>query len=466
MPATLLSTLLASLPPAPALQPRASAAKAVVLDDDPTGTQTVHGIPVLTTWEASALEAELRTPEPCFYVLTNSRAVPPERARAINREIGANLARAAVAAGRDFTVISRSDSTLRGHYPAETDALAEGLGRAWDATLIVPAFFAGGRITVGDIHYVADGNTLTPAGETEFARDPYFGYRASNLRTWVEEKSAGRILAADVRSISIEDLRTRGAAHVTQALLAIPHGGVAIVNAAAPADLAVLTHALSAVALADRNYLFRTAADVVAAYAGISPRAPLAIDELVTPGITTGGLLVAGSYVGKTSAQLETLFQRCSEIVSIEAAIDALLDPAGRAAETERCRAAIDRCLASGRSVALFTSRRLLAGRDAAESLRIGETISSGLVSIVRGLRTPPRWLIAKGGITSSDLATRALGLRRATVLGPALPGAPVWLAGPESKWPGLPYIVFPGNVGGREALADLISALYLAPTT
>ncbi len=454
------AALLSSLPPKPAVSTRPAAAKVVVLDDDPTGTQTVHGIPVLTTWDTAALEAELREPGPCFYILTNTRAFPPARACAINREIGANLAAAATRANRAFTVVSRSDSTLRGHFPAETDALAVGLGVTFDGTLIIPAFFAGGRLTVGDTHYVADGDTLTPAGETEFARDKSFGYRASDLRAWVEEKTAGQVRAAEVVSISIDDLRCSGPDRCAQKLLALPRGGIAVVNAAASADLAVLTHALGVTERAGRRYLFRTAADFVAAYAGIAPRTLLTADELRTPGIRAGGLLVAGSYVGKTSTQLDMLFQRCPQLDRVEVAVEQLLQKDRHPLEVERCIAAVGHALAAGRSVALLTSRRLIVGCDAADSLEIGETVSSSLVRIVASLATRPRWLIAKGGITSSDIATRSLGIRRALILGQALPGVPVWQAGAESKWPGLAYVVFPGNVGGPDALATLVSSL------
>jgi uncharacterized protein YgbK (DUF1537 family) len=85
------------------------------------------------------------------------------------------------------------------------------------------------------------------------------------------------------------------------------------------------------------------------------------------------------------------------------------------------------------------------------------------LVKIVSGLRQRPDWFVAKGGITSSDLATEALQIRRALVLGQAQPGVPVWLSGPGSKWPNLPYIVFPGNVGSGDALANLVVALEAA---
>ncbi|MSU64793.1 MAG: hypothetical protein EXS38_01535 [Opitutus sp.] len=454
------STLFASLPPEPTTGPQPAMAKVVVLDDDPTGTQTVHGIPVLTEWSVASLEAALRDPTPCFYVLTNSRALPVAGACELNREIGRNLTAAGTRSGRAFTVVSRSDSTLRGHFPAETDALASALGGGFDGTLIIPAFFAGGRFTIGDIHYVAEGDTLTPAGETEFARDASFGYKASDLKEWVAEKTAGRVPAATVLSISIEDLRRHGAAAVAAKLATLPRGGVGIINVAAPGDLAVLTQALAVTERAGRRFLFRTAGDFVAAYAGIAPRPLLTPAELRAADPATGGLVVAGSYIGKSSAQLAALFEGCPGLARVEVAVEPLLQPEQRPAEIRRCRTELESQLAAGTSAALYTSRRLITGADASASLAIGERVSSALVEMVRGLTVRPRWFVAKGGITSSDLATQALGIRRALVLGQAVPGVPVWQAGPESKWPGLAYIVFPGNVGGPDAIRQLVASL------
>ncbi len=463
MPILSRSETLQGLPPISLAPPCPAKAKIVVLDDDPTGTQTVHGVPILTGWEVADLEEALNEPGPCFFVLTNTRAFPPERARRINRDIGRNLTIAAQNTGRDFTVISRGDSTLRGHFPGETDALIEGLGLVMDGTLLVPAFFSGGRLTIDDIHYVTEGDRMRPVGETEFAGDRSFGYRSSNLREWVEEKTAGRIRARDVVSISIADIRLHGAKQVAGILASIPRGGVAIVNAADPADLAIVTWALADKSLDGRRYLFRTAADFVAAYAAIPKRPLLTARELARPDITTGGLIIAGSYVGKTSAQLEALFHRLPDLARVEISVPALLEGNRRTAEIQRCIDSVERHHTSGRSVALFTSRLLITGQGPAESLAIGEIISSGVVDVVRSLAAPPRWLISKGGITSSDIATRALRIRRATGLGQALPGVPVWMPGPDSKWPGLPYIIFPGNVGDSHAVATLVASLEAA---
>lgn len=470
---TKLTELLAALPPEwsadsfaeiQALVQR-DGRKVVVLDDDPTGTQTVHDVPVLTEWSVEALQAELADPRSCMYVLTNTRAMPLAQAQAINREIGHNLHMASQRIGREVVPVSRSDSTLRGHYPGETDALAEAL-LPFDNTLIIPAFTAGLRRTIGDVHYVGtikDGEEwLTPAGETEFARDKSFGYRASNLREWVAEKSAGRWRADEVHAISLDTIRRDGPAGVMAALLALLKGRVCVVNAAGDHDLTVAVLGILQAENLGRRYLFRTAASFVQMRAGIAPRPLLGRAELLDGAMNThGGLVVVGSYVAKTSGQVAALLQ--TGIQHIEISVARLLDDEQRASEISRVSAAATALLQRGKDVVIFTSRDLVTGADAAASLAIGQRVSASVVQMVQGIGARPRYILAKGGITSSDLATQALGAKRAMVLGQILPGVPVWQLGPETRFPGLSYIVFPGNVGGEGALVDVVSALTSA---
>jgi uncharacterized protein YgbK (DUF1537 family) len=462
------SQLLASLPdewpvdllPEIQTQVKAGDRTLVVLDDDPTGTQTVHDVPVLTEWSTEALRDELKSGCPLLYVLTNSRSLPLSEARSVNREIGRHLVEAARQAGRRYAVVSRSDSTLRGHFPGEVEALAEALGQGFHAWLLIPFFQEGGRYTIHDVHYVADCERLVPAGETEFARDETFGYRASNLRQWVEEKTEGRIPAETVASISLEDIRCGGPRCVTERLLELADGTVCIVNAASNRDLEVFTCGLLAAEACGRRFLYRSAASFVPVRAGTAPRALLSPADLNIPE-SGGGLIVAGSYVPRTTEQLRALLRE-TKVIGVEVRVKNLLSEADRPDEVERAAEEASRALGHGRDVVVFTSRELISGGRAEESLAIGRQVSESLVSIVLAISTVPRYILAKGGITASDLATGGLGARRAMVLGQIQPGVPVWQLGPESRYPGLAYIVFPGNVGDRRALVDVVTAVRL----
>ena len=450
--------------------------KLVVLDDDPTGTQTVYDIPVLTTWDVATLRAEFDQPGPCFYLLTNSRSLPPGAAHEMNREIARNLREAVWRASgfdaepsqsrqlccRAFTLVSRSDSTLRGHFPLETDVLAEELG-PFDATILIPYLEAGGRYTINDVHYVAEGDQLVPAAETPFARDAAFGYRHSNLRAWVEEKTSGRVKADEVVSFSIPELRTQSISHeptrrVFLKLRSLPRRAVAIVNCAALADAEFFAVATLWAEKTGGRYLFRTAAQFVSARLGLEPRPLLTAADLGTPA-SGGGLIVVGSHVPKTTEQLACLLDRTG-MAHVELAVDSLRDETSARATIADAAQQVDNQLRASQDVTLFTSRRLVTAADASESLRLGQRVSSALVEIVSRLATSPRFFVAKGGITSSDLATKALGVRRAIVCGHIWPGVPVWQLGSESRFPGLNYVVFPGNVGGPEALLQVVQTL------
>jgi uncharacterized protein YgbK (DUF1537 family) len=474
MPPILKSTLFASLPPEwptdpfPAIQKlvQADGRKVVVLDDDPTGTQTVHGVPVLTQWQVPELADELRNDLPCFYLLTNTRAMPLAQAQTLNADVGRKLVKAARLAGRGFVPISRSDSTLRGHYPGEVDVLAGALGEKFDATLVVPAFIPGGRHTIGDVHYVSgvvDGATwLTPVGETEFASDKAFGYSASNLKRWVQEKTDGRVKADDVFSISLADIRAGGPARVCERLLSLSHSRVCIANAASDRDLAVFVLGMLQAEAQGKRFVSRTAASFVQLRAGITTQSlltPAALAPHPASLVTRrGGLIIVGSYVPKTTGQLAALL--ATGVDRVEVSVSRLLDDTTRTAEIRRATQHAEASLQRGADVVVYTSRELVAGGDASSSLVIGQRVSESLVHMVREINRAPRYVLAKGGITSSDTATQALGVKRALVLGQVLAGVPVWQLGPETKWPGVPYIIFPGNVGGTSALADVVKLL------
>ena len=430
--------------------------KTVVLDDDPTGTQTVHDVAVLTDWAVGDLAEEFTRDAPLFFVLTNSRSLPPSDARALADRIGHNLRVAADRTGVEVDIISRGDSTLRGHYPDEVDALTNSLGWSEPVHVLCPFFAEGGRVTIDDVHYIADGDQRTPVGETEFARDAQFGFRSSHLADWVVEKSDGRIDRSRIRSVGLDDLREQPVRVVAERLAATPPGGVVIVNAAVDDDVRRFVAAVRSMPPTDRRFIFRTAAGFVRAWAGLDARESLDADDIRDRGVAAG-LIIVGSHVPRTTAQLRRLVD-AGGIESVELSIDALVADVAGAVDAAADR--VSGLLAAGRHVVLSTPRRFHADDADPTGMRVGRSVRRSLVDIVRQVKTPLRFLVAKGGITSSDIATDSLGVRRAVVMGQALPGVPVWRLGDESRRPGTAYVVFPGNVGDDVALLDLFNRL------
>ena len=439
-----------------------SGRKIVVLDDDVMGTQSVHDIAVLADWSVDAIRAELSRPDRGFFILTNSRGMPASQAQAVNAFIARNLSQAAARTGADISIVSRLDSTLRGHFPIEMQAIQDALPRKPRGWIIAPLFIEGGRYTIGDTQYAADGDTLIPVGETEFARDPAFPFQASNLREWVAEKMAGNVAVADVASVSIDDLRVGGPQQVAARLTAMPEGGVCVVNGASDRDMEVFVQGLlTAEEATGGRFLFRAAASLIRALLGQSDRALLTPVEL---GIdrarnANGALIVVGSYVPRTTRQLNHLLAN-TNAAGIQADAPDLLSNALRNPEIRRVARQAQDALCAGRNAVIFTSRALVEGRSADHSLAIGHQIRQALCEIVSAIAAKPRYIVVKGGATSGNIATNALNVRRAWSPGQAALGVPVWLLGDETPHPGTVCVIFPGNVGGENALTELTRRL------
>ncbi|XP_024530101.1 uncharacterized protein LOC9660286 [Selaginella moellendorffii] len=437
----------------------------VVLDDDPTGTQTVHDVTVLTEWGIESIKKEFQKSPACFFILTNSRALSTGKAVELTKAICRNVDAAASSCGNvGYTIVLRGDSTLRGHFPEEADAVCDVIGES-DAWIICPFFWQGGRYTINDIHYVSDGTMLVPAGQTEFAQDSVFGYKSSNLREWVEEKTKGRVSFGDVASVSIATIRKGGPSAVCEQLCNLSKNSICVVNAASERDISVFAAGMIQAEGKGKRFLCRTAAGFVSARIGLRSKPPVTPVDLEADKQTSwlnGGLILVGSYVPKTTKQVEELKlkRRGSSLQSLDVYVIAMtMSPDNvRDAEIARVSNAADVFLSAGQDTLIVTSRVLVTGSSNLESLDIGNKVSSALVEIVKRIHTRPRYIIAKGGITSSDLATKAMGASRAEVVGQALAGVPMWKLGPGSRHPGIPYIVFPGNVGGVDALATVVS--------
>lgn len=440
--------------------------KIIVLDDDPTGIQTVHGISVYTDWSKESIAAGFGEENPMFFILTNSRSFTEEETAKAHREMAANILEIAQKTGKDFMVISRGDSTLRGHYPLETqvlkDTLEEGGAAKIDGEVLMPVFKEGGRFTIGNVHYVQEGDYLTPAGETEFAKDKTFGYASSNIGDYIEEKTKGQYKAKDVTYISLDSIRAFDIDGIAAQLLKVTGFGKVVVNAIDYVDVKVFSIALIKAMAAGKNFIFRTAAAFTKVIGGVSDKPLLVKQDLVAADSKAGGLIVIGSHVKKTTEQFEELrtldfvnFIEFNHLLVLES-------PAVLEAEISRIVNEAEAHIQKGETVAVYTGRkRLELGADnKEEELKVAVKISDAVTSIVQRITIKPSFIIAKGGITSSDVGTKGLAVKKATVAGQVKPGVPVWFTGNESKFPGLPYIIFPGNVGTKATLKEVVEML------
>lgn len=435
----------------------------IVLDDDPTGIQAVHNVPVYMTWDKAVIEAIFKNREMAF-IHTNARSYKPEKVKRILAEIMKNVLIVSKETGMDYEIICRGDSTIRGHYPLETefirDLIEEKTDKKIDGEIICPFFAEGGRVTVNDIHYVKEADNYIPASETEFAKDPDFGYKNSDIKKWIEEKTNRQYRAEDVISISLELLRQGKKDEIISRLNQAKNFSKIVVNAFEYNDLKAFIPILLNVQAKGKNFLFRTAASFVKSYGFIEDKKLLTGSDLgFADAESRSILLIAGSYTGKTSSQLNKLMKD-HQVEAIEINVRKILngkesfhkEVAERITET-------DKFIAAGKNPVLFTSRELVKTSD---HLQTAETISSALINIVNSLKNRPAIMIAKGGITSSVIAVQALKISKAMVEGQIIPGVPVIIAGEESKWPQMPYIIFPGNVGDETSLSELFKRIHL----
>lgn len=431
--------------------------KIIVLDDDPTGSQTVHSCLLLMQWDVETLRLGLTDEVNIFFILTNTRALTPEKAAEVTKEVCQNLKQALEAENiQDFIVVSRSDSTLRGHYPIETDVIAEELGE-FDAHFLIPAFFEGGRVTRDSVHYIYVDGVAIPVAETEFAKDSVFGYHHSYLPDYVEEKTKGRIKASDVERFLLNEIRNG----TQERLIKLENNQCGVVDGEIQADLDQFAQDILASTASGKRFLFRSAASILTSLARLGQQ-PIPAEEMAKYKPTDlSGVVIVGSHVKKTTEQLENLLKEL-DTVGLEIDVTRLRDhPEQRDAILQETLTRIEQIHQSNQTPVIYTSRQELTFETVQERLDFGEAVSALLMDIVQGLPKDIGFLISKGGITSNDVLSTGLNLRSARLLGQILAGCSMVRTDKNHpRFPNLPVVLFPGNVGDSGGLATVYRRL------
>ena len=394
----------------------------VVLDDDPTGIQTVHGCLLITQWDEDSVRKGFADAEPFFYILTNTRAMTREEAEQVTREAMEMVVKVNQDYGYRLIIVSRSDSCLRGHFPLETDVMRQCLVAhgysVYEKTPFCPAFIEAGRVTIDGVHYMRDGERLIPVSETEFARDNVFAYHTSVLRDYIQEKGADPDDYIIVNAQGYDELY-RFAEHLTS-------------------DIIPQTSAI----------VIRSSSSLPKAISGISDQPLLDKSILKQAGV---GCFIVGSHVKKTTQQLEHLLQQ-EGTCAIEVDVQRILDDAPLL--MSEMLDTIQQVVDMGLTPVVYTSRQEIRLDDANLRQHLGQQVSDFLVDIVYRLPFTPAYLVGKGGITSHDILTKGLGIKSARVLGQIINSVPCVMA---EKFP---YIIFPGNVGNEQSLSEVFNKL------
>ena len=395
----------------------------VVLDDDPTGIQTVHGCRLLTSWDVKTVREALRDKVPFFYMLTNTRAMTQQETSQVIEVAMETVIEANRECGFRMIYVSRSDSCLRGHFPLETDVMQHVLRRhgieIWHPVPFIPAFIEAGRVTVGGTHFMRENGRLVPLSQTEFANDNVFGYTTSVLCEYIREKGANP-----------DDYE--------------------IVDAENYGQLSAYTGQLLAqTASFDGAVVIRSSSSLPKAISGISEQ-PLLGKEIIRnkSGV---GCFVVGSHVQKTTRQLKALLS-ADGIRGIEVDVMRILDEDKQL--FGEILSQMSEAETGGYTPVVYTSRQEIRLSDAGQRQKLGKTVSDFLVSLVAEMPFIPSYLVAKGGITSHDILTKGLHVRSATVLGQIVANVPCVMTDR------FPYIIFPGNVGDDNSLRDVYEQL------
>ena len=414
----------------------------IVIDDDPTGTQTVAGLRVILRPSPSQFADFFASNERTAWVLSNSRALGEEAAAALVSTLADRARAAAADAGVDLTFVLRGDSTLRGYVFAEAAALDPGA-----AVVFVPAFLEGGRVTRDGVHLLATEDGWVPVASTEFARDPDFAYTSVALTDWVTEVTGGRYRAVTVPSAQ---LRAGGIDGFARVLLSTHPHRVVIPDVDSSSDLAIIAGGIRAARRRGARIVVRCAASLAAVLAGSHAR-PLESIRVREPGRL---LVVCGSFTEASTRQLQALGALWQDRVELATGI--LLDDPDRcvrdAVATTRRRLASD-------GVAVVASQR---DRGSNAGREVATAVMDALVAVVAGVAADVDVVISKGGITSARVATDGLAASHATVIGQPLPGVALWQLARGSGH--LPLVVVPGNVGADNTLALLVARLAPEP--
>lgn len=412
----------------------------VVLDDDPTGTQSARDVTVVLEPSVAAFARALSDGD-AVYVLTNTRALEEAAATALLRRVRQQVEQACAAAGARPMFVLRGDSTLRGHVFAESDVFLPADG----VLVLVPAFPQGGRTTLDGVHRVRVDGRDVPAHETEYAADPVFGFRSAVMPTYVADASRRSTVL-----VPLEQVRSGG---MLQAVLDAPSGAVVVPDVLDDDDVRLVARAVREAVPRRSGVLVRCASPLAAELAGVAADGLLSAAEV---GRETGAevgpvLVVCGSHTEGARRQLAQIADR-APVREVDSAV-AVDDPQAAAAAVV---AEVAEDLGTRGLAVLATGRT----RDAAHgTLHHGAQVQAALQAVVREVLPHTAVLVSKGGITSADVATDGQGARRAVVLGQVLTGVSLWrVAGADGR--DRLQVVVPGNVGDDDTLARALEVL------
>ncbi len=382
-------------------------------------------------WRVAGRLAQTRTD--CAVIDTDSRFDHPDLAREKVRRASEIL----LGWGAE-RMYKKTCSVFRGNVGAELDAMLDVAGA--NAAVVVAAFPANGRTTIGGIHHVRG----VPLHRSEFARDPIHPRTESDLVA-----DLARQTSRPVTLVPLERVRA-GALDFTGA-------GYHLCDAESQEDLAAIARAAAGVrALGGASALAGELARVWPAPAPFDPF------EGGAPGAAGGALVVAGSTMPQTRAQIAALEQAGAEVAVLDTA--GILDDAAGTIARAAARAAT---ALAARRVAVLRSEnspeavaagRALGAARGLDPIAVSRAVSDGLAeATARALAaSATSSVVALGGDTSAAVCDR-LRLDEMIILDELEPGVPVSLAvGPPPRL----LVLKSGSFGGADFVLQALRRL------
>ena len=438
--------------------------KFVVIDDDPTGSQTVHDCLLLLKWDYSTLVKGFESESNLFFILANTRSLEENDAKLTIEEICKNL-KVVIASEKyegEIIFISRGDSTLRGHNFLEPNAINSCLG-PFDATFHIPAFIEGKRLTINGSHFVDQ----IPIDQTIFARDKIFGYETSNVKNLLFQKSKSQINLHDIQNLFLSDLEILNNDENNIVFKKIKnlknnkHVILDVENYSQLKKFSLIIKKLSK----QKKYLFRTAASFISS---ISERKSEFCDKRFFSNLRIRtkeksflpGLVIVGSYVELSTIQLKNLLE-ISHCEPIELDVFEFFkitssenNPDRRNLFKNKFLREIRFSFEQGKTPVLFTSRKFMC-LEYTEQINFYNSLAFFIAELVADLKYEIGYLISKGGITTNVILSNGLNADYVYLEGQILTGISVVTCNLKNGKK-LPIVTHPGNIGNKDSLVNI----------
>tara|TARA_Y100001968_G_scaffold333366_1_gene395766 strand:- start:270 stop:1637 length:1368 start_codon:yes stop_codon:yes gene_type:complete len=451
----------------------------VVLDDDPTGSQTVHSCHLLLSWDISTLREGIRNQTDLLFILANTRVLTENKLIERIKIIANNLKEALRLEGikyDDLLFISRGDSTLRGHGFLEPKLISNELG-PFKAVFHIPAFFEGGRKTINGIHFLND----IPVHKTIFSQDPRFGFSTSDLTEWLLYKSSGEILPKNILRITIDMLNSskinlfdNKKNQLQDFLCNLKQQHHVIVDANKKEDLEILVNNIRSLK-SKKNFLFRSAASFINAISGvdskiISSKEIYYLKAKDSLGNCKPGIVIVGSYIKLSENQLELLLKQKSWKgleLSVSKFESIFFGTSSKMLLNEMKSELISQgreILLKNYNLVLYTSREIISLTTELKQVDFEIALAKFMAVISSELSCFAGFFISKGGTTTNTFLVDGLKAKSVYLHGQIMPGLSLVYAKTEKN--SFPVVTFPGNLGNDEMLLQACQIMSGIKTT